>query len=303
MRVNVVKHALASPHEANHHHRQVEEQLQRQSSDAHCQGLEIRGEHIQVTCFNRTAVDELGHVGTVQPDVGHRNCENQKQQAQYRINCQRNPCEDSQHFVAKPHKQPQDDAADAVEKHDVAKEQKQHVRDAEQPQERITLYDDHSRPRPWKVPPGQTADNESDTETEQRCEHRQPAIVCGHSGKKHGGLVGDAVVYDAAEECSGQLGACNQPGSGNVRDSDAEKSESARSVGDEHARSGVGARAGAAVSHSSNVKDLREGTQVGGGRRLLQEPCDISKSDIVSKIDTSNNDVLGFGCSSKRPAE
>ena len=125
----------------------------------------------------------------------------------------------------------------------------------------------------------------------------------GHCGKQHGGLVGDAVAYDAAEECCGQFGICNQPGGGNVRDRDAEEGESARSIGDEHAGSGVGVRTGSVVSHSSNVKELRVGAQVGGGRRLLQEPCDISKSDIVSNIDTSNNDVLGFGCSSKRPAE
>ena len=177
------------------------------------------------------------------------------------------------------------------------------MRDAEQPQERITLYDDHPRPRDWKVPPGQTADDESHTEAEQRCEHRQPAVMRGHCGKQHGGLVGDAVVYDAAEECCGQFGACHQPGGGNVRDSDAEEREPTRSVGDEHARSGVGARTGTVVSHSSNVKELWAGAQVGGGRRLLQGSCGISKNDIVSKIDTSNNDVLVLGGGPSLPTE
>ena len=104
-----------------------------------------------------------------------------------------------------------DQSTAAVEKHDVAIEDKHQVDNAEKGQEAVALDDDHACLAEREAAAPKAQGDKPNTEAQERGEHRQAAVMREHRGKEHGCLIPHVAGIDAAEVLAVWMGGGNPP--------------------------------------------------------------------------------------------
>ena len=164
MRGDIGKHALARPHKAHQHDRQVHQHDERGGDDLRAQGEKLAEQQVTVGIHRANGID-----GDIEPAV-HRG-ENKRGDAEHRQHPERDIRNLAQRRIMQREQQGNDYARNAVDKHDIAPKQQHHVHRAQQREEAIALGDDPPCLPQRKSPPPQAHRNKPHAEAQQGRKH------------------------------------------------------------------------------------------------------------------------------------